>query len=301
LFDYPLQSRVHRLKSFDTESCVCWVKRDDELGFGITGSKIRKYRSLVPFLVNGRFEEIALIGGANSNHIVGLSQLLREERLPFRLFLRGEASQPLVGNSLLTSMIAGPSAIRWISRSDWPQVYSLAQDEMKGRNAFVVPEGAFCEPALSGALTLADDIRRNEKTVRFSFPHVFVEAGTGLTAMALLQGLTPRHHIHIILLADDEEAFLGRMSDLDILVQAPFTLHRPTVARSFGAVNSKVLETIRTLAYTEGILTDPIYSAKLFMTAQEIIATQNLEGQALVVHSGGGLALSGFQDQLARR
>lgn len=299
-YNYPLHSRVHRLRSFDTSLCTAWVKRDDELGFGITGTKFRKYRSLVPFLVEGRFDEVALIGGANSNHIVGLIQLLREERLPFRLYLRGEATESLRGNRLLTTLIAGSSIIRWIARRDWPHVYEIAQDDVKSRKCFIIPEGAFCQQALPGAMTLADDILANERELKQTFSHVFLEAGTGLSAMALLQGLRPSQHIHIVLLAGTEEEFLHRLKGLEISVHAPYTLHRPSFGRSFGSVGKAVLEAVQLLAHSEGILTDPIYSAKLFLTAKELITSQKFEGQALIIHGGGGLALAGFQEQLAQ-
>jgi 1-aminocyclopropane-1-carboxylate deaminase/D-cysteine desulfhydrase-like pyridoxal-dependent ACC family enzyme len=45
----PRQSRIHSLRSFSRGRC--YIKRDDELGFGISGTKVRKYLSLLPAIL----------------------------------------------------------------------------------------------------------------------------------------------------------------------------------------------------------------------------------------------------------
>jgi 1-aminocyclopropane-1-carboxylate deaminase len=287
--DYPFQSRVHRLLSFDTPDCLCYVKRDDELGFGITGTKIRKYRSLIPYLLKDRFDEVVVIGGMNSNNVLGLVQLFAENRLKPRLFLLGQPDQPRHAISLLTLLVAGEDSVRWVARSEWPNVDAFAkayaeEQLAQGRRIFIVPEGSLCDHALPGALTLALDIRRNEEESGHSFDHIFTEAGTGLSAIGLLLGLAylqATNHVHVLLLADDEKVFQDRLTRFhaafETVLKVPcprphrFTLHHPKVAPSFGSTNAQVFQEIRDAAREEGILLDPIYSAKLFLEARRII------------------------------
>ena len=47
-----------RLNHFPNNGVNCYVKRDDELGCGISGSKLRKYASLLPFLMNKGITDI---------------------------------------------------------------------------------------------------------------------------------------------------------------------------------------------------------------------------------------------------
>ena len=114
--NYPFHSRVHRLASFDSQSVKCYVKRDDELGFGISGSKIRKYRSLIPWLKQEKIHEVVLIGSASSNHVLSLCQLLIENRLKPTLFLRGDPSYSKKGNCIFSSLFVPSSSIHWISK-----------------------------------------------------------------------------------------------------------------------------------------------------------------------------------------
>jgi 1-aminocyclopropane-1-carboxylate deaminase len=150
--DYPTHSRIHPLRSFIFPSVQCYVKRDDELGFGISGSKIRKYRSLIPFLLAKQVQEVVVIGSAYSNHVLSFVQLMIENGLQPTLFLRGDPSRSLQGNALLTSLFVLPSAIHWLSQSDWKNVESLAYlyASKQNHSTFVLPEGAFCSQLCQG-------------------------------------------------------------------------------------------------------------------------------------------------------
>jgi len=49
---FNLQSRIHRLHWFGRSDI--WVKRDDELSFGVSGTKLRKHASIIPVLSKKR-------------------------------------------------------------------------------------------------------------------------------------------------------------------------------------------------------------------------------------------------------
>lgn len=277
-----LHSRVHPLRTFPG----CYVKRDDELGFGITGSKLRKYSTLVPYFISEQFDEVVVIGSAYSNHVMGITQLLIENGIKPILYLLGNADYPARGNLLFTKLLT--DSIRWVSREEWPHVEEIARNEQKG---FILPEGGFIAQSLPGAMTLAQDIARNEKELGFSFDHVFIDAGTGLSAIGLILGGV-RALVHVLLLADDEKTFLLKLHRFSKDPHQHFVLHRPETARSFGSVNRTVLDEIQFLARHEGILTDPIYSAKLFFETRRVL--KDIEGKALIIHSGGAHSLHNY-------
>lgn len=280
--DYSIHSRVHRIPSFDTLSCSVWIKRDDELGFGISGTKLRKYHSLIPHLIRERYDLVSVLGGANSNNVLGLSQLLVENRIPFKLYLKGNPNRPLQGNGMVTFLIAGQHRIRWLSSQEWPEAGELALRENTGR-VFVVPEGASCPQALEGTLTLFQDIKQNEKEAKVHFDHIFIDAGTGFTAQVLAQQLEGSCQVHVVCMADPVVAFPSSV-----------IIYRPRLAPSFGSVNTAVMNEIRRMASHEGVLLDPIYTAKLFYEARHVIKEKQLQGNCLIIHSGGALTLLGF-------
>lgn len=311
--DYPSHSRIHPLRSFAFPSVNCFVKREDELGFGISGSKIRKYSTLIPWLIQKRIQEVVLIGSASSNNVLGLNQLLIENKLKPTLFLRGDPSYSLKGNCLLSTLFAPAASIHWFSKTEWHGVQSKAEEYAlkQPHPTFVLPEGAAVAASLPGALSLAHDIIKNERENGITFDHIFIEAGTGFMACALLLGLSwlkCPSLVHVLLLAEDELAFHRRLKHCHEmfleLMQAPapipqhFALHLPQLTGGFGKTPPFIFQFIKQLAQEEGFLTDPVYSGKLFFEAKRLLSTGEIKGNVLIIHSGGALSLMGFQEQL---
>ncbi len=289
--NYPVSSRVHRLNTIDA-----YVKRDDELGFGISGSKIRKYRSLIPEL--RQYREIFIIAGPNSNHAAGIIQLLIENGISYRLFLRGGYGSGINGS--LMRLMTSDSKIRVIDRRDWGRALEIARNAA-GPETFVLPEGGSVAPSLPGALTLPLDIAKED----IEFDHIFVDAGTGLMAIALILGLaflSRETKIHVLLVAGSEKEFFEKLRSFHSEFQKMFAtmcpfpknyqLYYPTNAKSFGSTNQTLLSEIQTIAQKEGFLVDPIYSGKLFYEARKLIP--KLSGTKLIIHSGGAASLFGF-------
>jgi 1-aminocyclopropane-1-carboxylate deaminase len=304
--DLLTPTRVHRLRDFAQAPVEVWVKREDESGFGISGCKKRKYASLLPYL-QAQQKPVLLMGGSHSNHIVGLTQLLREEGLPFRLYLKESHAPSLRGNGLLRYLLTAEEQIRWVSSGEWAGVEILALSECPDH--VIVPEGGTHPAALPGACTLWLDILRNEAEAGFTFDHLFIDSGTALVAGALLgmkQRQRPHTHLHVVLTAGEERYFHQQYAHFQAWSQAwlgtPFPapdrlhLHQPATARAFGSVNATIRQEVKQLAQRHGLLCDPIYTAKLFYTVRQVIETQTLEGRALIIHSGGGTGLMGFTE-----
>lgn len=311
---YQVHSRVHPLHSFTFPFSSCFVKRDDELGFGITGSKLRKYNSLLPALLKDEIEEVVVIGSAQSNNVLGISQLLIENRIQPTLFLKQPSHTEMKGNLLLTNLLVSDKDIHWIPGSKWNSAEQLAENykQNNSKKIFILKEGASVTESLPGALTLPVDILKNEQQLNLQFDHIFVESGTGLMAIALILGyawMQKTTTIHVLLLAGDDFYFLNQLTffhrafeklvSSSIPIPNNFVLHQPKQCKSFGSTNSSIFKEIRFVARMEGFFIDPIYTAKLFIETRRILCEDPLTGNILINHSGGGLSLFGFHDRLS--
>lgn len=309
--DYSFKSRVHPLKTFLFEGCKCYVKRDDELGGVFGGSKMRKYRSLIPFLLAQGFSEVIVIGGAYSNNVLGVTQLLLENGIKPTLFLRGEEDSKPKGNALFSRLLVPSESIHWIPRKAWIEVRAIADVYCKQllHKAFVLEEGSSTPSALAGSLTLALDILRNEADLNLNFDHIFVEAGTGMMASTLILAMSwlqKQTKIHVLLMADGKAEFDNALKKFHVGMEQLFNntfpipinyhCYMPNTAKSFGTTNKIIFQNIKNFAQTEGFFCDPIYTSKLFSETHRIIAAEKLVGNILVIHSGGTFTLSGFQD-----
>jgi 1-aminocyclopropane-1-carboxylate deaminase/D-cysteine desulfhydrase-like pyridoxal-dependent ACC family enzyme len=262
-----------------------------------------------------KVEAAAVIGGAYSNNVVGLVQLLKEVGIEPILFLRGDASTPVQGTHLLIRMVVSQDQIKWISREDWKNVETIAATHIEnlnaaGKRAIVLPEGSSLPDSIPGMVTLPLDIIRNENVLGKPFDRIFMDAGTGMTAAVTLltfAWLKKRAKTTILLLADESEAFEEKLKQYHRWFQdwlqhpVPIPDNYETIlpkSKSFGAVNAEILDAAIDVARNEGVLTDPIYSTKLLMAIRE---SYDPNVVSLVVHSGGGLSISGYQRQLAPR
>lgn len=310
--DYSLHSRIHALKFLETNHLKMFVKREDELSCTISGSKIRKYVSLIPDLLAQSITHVGLIGGHHSNHVLGLSQLLIENNItPILFTLKNHTNKK--GNALLINCLISENNRIEIARNQWDQAEEIALDYFS-KTAFnyrIVPEGAFMNEALPGALTLTEDILRNEQQAGLKFDHIFIDSGMGLSAIALILGLkTLRHsaHVHVISMSDHlslfhqklkkmHEVFL-KMYNLSLDVPFDYSFYQPDENKSFGSTSSSIFSQIKEIARSDGFFCDPIYNAKLFIKAKSIIIEKKLEGIGLIIQSGGTFSLMGFDDKL---
>jgi len=352
LADLPVHSRVHALPAalFDAVPPTgrrFWVKRDDELGsVAAGGSKLRKYISYLASAKARGVRGAVVLGGPQSNNIPAAAALLQQNGIRPSLCLRRprapagrpEVAAPLplpfVGNALLWQPLVSAADVHWVP-SDCPidamlvhasEVARRCATELGGA-VDVLPEGANHADAWAGALLLADDVVANATAAvsgpAAMFDHIFVDAGTGLTAAALLAGLAVDGRwatggppiVHVVLVAGSPAAFsaqvehgLERAAALLALDAAQlrarlpaYRVHVPAVAgRSFGPGTAAVFATIAKTARRAGLLLDPIYSGKLIAEVEHLLQQSTmLAGDILLIHSGGVPALFGFQNRLA--
>ena len=301
--DLPtLKSRCHKLNTFEN----LWVLRDDELSFGISGSKLRKFSSLIPYIARN-YHGAAIIGGTHSNNIVGLAQACHERTLITKPFLLGPPHS-WGGNAALVKLFWDEAEVHWIKRPDWNNAYRTATNwaEMQEENWTVIPEGSFMKEAIPGTLTIIESIKAAEAFHRVTFRSLYVDAGTGFTAQCLINAarrkmLPNLRKIIVVSMATKQPEFeinlakvnqwFGELNYGKVQQNFEYQLTHPYIGRSFGAFPTEILEEIRNMAQKEGILTDPMYTAKLFHYLRKI---QRNNEDSLVIHSGGAYALSGF-------
>lgn len=303
---FCLTSRTHKLNQQPFENSTLFVKRDDELSFGISGSKLRKYSSLIPFLKLNEIQTVYLAGSPYSNHLVGILQLLNEHQIKAVLFTKKSFLKEKKGNHLLLEMLFNGSHWVELDAEDWQKRDAIIIKEVqKCPKSFYVKEGCENVESLFGMMTLGLDIQSGE------YNHIFIDSGTGFAAASLILSLKELGNsatVHVIQMAELQAPFEDLLKKLrkwlepklgKVIEPQKYHLHSPSFCKAFGSTNASTFSFIRQFAKDEGILLDPIYSSKLFISAPDIIKKENLTGNILLIHSGGALSLTGFMDQLS--
>lgn len=266
-----------------------WWKREDLALNGLGNNKLRKAHSLLPALLARQPAGLALIGGAYSNNVLALATLATAQAVPVHAFLRGEPTLRNEGNLQRLRGLLPEEHLHWVARTDWAEVEQIAGIWAEAQGYALVPEGAFQPQAIPGAATLAADIARNEQELGLRFSHVWLDAGTGLTAIAtLLADAGAGRHYHIVLVAGTTEEFeqiLKQIVQMQPTLLPPYTLYMATLAPGFGRITAAVRAYAATFAQEQGIQPDLVYTASLLATAQPHLA--GLQGEVLLVLSGG--------------
>lgn len=315
----PAQTKGQELYLPSLEYRDIWVLRDDELG-GFWGSKYRKYSSIIRHCIKENITHIICTGGINSNNLAAAAVLCTEFKINMIAFAIDDhhtSANTVTGNRLILQTALPPDQLLVVPRSE----KSSVSEQMKnlsakltaaGKKNLVLEEGGGCIAAVHGCLTLADEIfrEREEWPDRKTPDHIFVDSGTGLTAAGLLAGMhlngSPKNtKIHLVQMAGFDEQIQNAFSswvtpatnvtwtDVNHMVK----VYRPLSPRSYGATSAALFTFINEMARTFGILTDPVYTAKLFARAFDLIEGQNLKGRILIIHTGGLSGLLGFNLQ----
>lgn len=290
---YNLSSRIHKLIQKPI-----YVKRDDEL---LHGTKIRKYSSLLPFLQKNGHKKVILLGSKYSNNIYSLSRILIENQIEPILYLNGVKENQLYGNHLLTNLFVKKQNINYVKKSEYSNL-------IINHPYFIVEEGSSIPQSSYGLLTLTNDILQNEADNNVKFNHIFIDSGSGMTSSSLIFGFSllkrfENFKIHIVQIGDiNYEEILEKYK---LYIDETKTIHQYVDFQvypfsKFGKIKENVFSFIKEFAQVEGILLDPVYTPNLFLKSFEIINSQNLKGNCLIIHSGGLSSLSGFQRQLEK-
>lgn len=295
-----------------------FIKRDDIATIGGGGNKLRKLEFAVGKAQQEGADTLVTFGALQSNHArltaavaakLGMRcELILSKRVP-----RSGMLYENNGNVLLTRLFganihilsAEADPLEWCGR----HVESLRRE---GRKPYVIPfGGSDCLGALGMAhcaFEFLDQLsKQNAKP-----DHVVVASGSGGTQAGLLAGLHAAGsdaHVHGISVLHPAEKLCGIVSSIaaeacKAMGDKPFDASKVQVddrfvGAGYGIPYDRVLDTIRMLAGTEGVLLDPVYTGKAFAGLRGLAEEGKFApGETVVfVHTGGLPGLFAYSDE----
>jgi len=289
------------------------IKRDDLTGAELSGNKVRKLEFVLAEALDQGADAVLTCGGAQSNHCRATAVAAARLGLGCRLLLRTPDPSnppPCEGNVLLDRM-AG-AGIVWISPEEYRRRGEFFEREasalrQQGRKPYVIPEGASNALGAWGYIRAMEEIARDLAELpggqdrETTIVHAAGSGGTtaGLILGKKLLGLDVR--AVGINVSDDRDYFVDVIGGI---CEAWIERHRPGfhfsrekdleivdgyVGRGYGIAGAEELELIRTVARTEGIFLDPVYTGKAFYgMVQELVRDPVCFGERIVfLHTGG--------------
>ncbi len=257
------------------------VKLDEETGFGLGGNKVRKLEfELSPDRIRGATHLITT-GGPQSNHCRVTAAAAARLGLACILVVNGPDLDAPTGNARLHRILG--AQIRTVaSRSERAAALAAASDEVSaaGGRAVVVPLGASTPHGALGYVHAALELHDQLPPETDRDVQLFVSSSSGGTLGGLWAGLAllPRSDLHLIAVSADtprdellergrtlaREALALLEVDPEVVegVAARIDVTDAEVGEGYGIPTPEAHEAIDLFARAEGILVDPVYTAK---------------------------------------
>jgi D-cysteine desulfhydrase family pyridoxal phosphate-dependent enzyme len=268
--------RLARLEAALGPGCPhLFMKRDDLLSFGMGGNKVRKMQAVAAEALAAGADTLITCGGIQSNHARVTAAAGAALGLRVELVLNGTPQTTPTGNARLDQLFG--ALVHYVPDrgARAPTMEALADRRRReGRRPFVVPLGASTP---TGALGFARAMV--ELSADGLKPDVIVHAtssgGTqaGLTTGCALVGIRARI---VGVSADEPAAALARIvAELlagiaarvgakpdTIGADRPVDVDDTQVGDGYGMPTTESTAALELVARREGILLDPVYTAK---------------------------------------
>ncbi|MEW6261712.1 MAG: D-cysteine desulfhydrase family protein [Thermodesulfobacteriota bacterium] len=294
-----------------------YVKRDDLTGAALSGNKVRKLEFVMAEALDQGADTVLTCGGVQSNHCRTTAVAAARLGLKCRLILRTDdpaSPPPLEANSLLDRLVGAD--IVWINRAEYrnrEEVFRREAEsvERAGGRPYVIPEGASNALGAWGYIRamaeLAEDLSRLARGADDPVTVIYA-AGSGGTGAGLILGqklLDFEGRIVGINVCDDRQYFVNAIGEICERAIARFGLDVSFsrkrdveiidgyVGRGYAESSPDELKLIRDVARTEGVVLDPVYTAKAFfgLTRELELDPHRFGKRVVFIHTGGLIGL----------
>jgi 1-aminocyclopropane-1-carboxylate deaminase/D-cysteine desulfhydrase-like pyridoxal-dependent ACC family enzyme len=286
-----------------------WIKRDDLCGPGFGGNKVRKLDFILAEAQAAGCDAIITTGGEGSNHCRVTAAVAARLGLRCILVLNRSSRQGGTAASRYLDELYGAEIHYVDSRRDrGPAMHVIALAmRTKGRRVAEIPLGASTPLGALGYATAVEELAgqcRERGVPLEAIYHSTSSGGTqaGIDAGLQLLGLTWR--LTGVSADDSAESITrtvhaildGVASLLDIeagALRRPLHVDDSQVGEGYGIPTQASEEALSLVARTEGIVLDPVYTAKAMAGLFADLRAGRLDDCANVVfwHTGGQLAL----------
>ena len=292
------------------------IKRDDLTGLALGGNKARKLEFLIGDAVDQDATVVLTTGAAQSNHARMTAAAARAAGLDVHLVLTADAAPPIQGNLLLDRLFGAtihyvpPPADPTLATSDEEAAKVaevLGNLRERGERPYEIPVGGSTAVGVLGYTYGTQEIvaqlqAQDEHPTRLYFASGSRGTQAGLTLGAkwsgapydlygvAVSGGESFKRERALRIANEAATIAGiqtRVTTEDLVTDQNY------IGDGYGIATTGGLEAIQMMAQKEGILLDPVYTAKAMACLIDHVRTRQIDPESTVVflHTGGVPAL----------
>lgn len=277
-----------------------WVKREDLLPLAFGGNKLRNLEFLVGAAVAEGADTLITSGRRWSNHARLTAAAGAKAGLAVELVLSGPPSaQPGPGVRLATTLGARihqlPTGDRAARQEEVERVTAFVRAE--GGRPYVIDVGGSGVIGAWGQVLAAREVFAQAAFAKVTIDRIVVAAATGGTQAGMIVGAleaTPPAAVTGFVVAHSAAelrpaigAMLAGLSSS--AADRPIDLDDSQLGAGYGAPTPAATVATTLLARTEGLLVDPIYTAKALAGLIACVRSGAWDGERVVFWHAGGL------------
>jgi len=295
-----------------------FVKRDDLTGLLESGNKVRKLEFLVGEALEQRADTLVTCGTLQSNCCRAVAAVAARLGLNAVLAVKGTRPAAYDGNLLLDRLLG--AEIRYLPDEEWGRVDAVLEEmagelRARGHRPYVIPESGSNEVGALGYLECAVELAGQIGHGAPRFDSVVISVYSGGSQAGLLMGKQlaglPSEIVGVPIAwpADKvrehvEQTMAKSIRRFGFAIEVPKSIHLLDGHQGVGraAVGEAELATVVRLAREEGLVLDPVYTAKAFTGLLDALAKdpKALGQRVCFIHTGGIFSLFPFRDILSR-
>ena len=291
------------------------IKRDDQTGLALGGNKVRKLEFLVADALAQNADTLVTLGAAQSNHCRQTAAAAAACGLQCELILNGEKSELPQGNRLLDELFG--AKIHWIEHSQRAARSKEVMEQLRaaGGKPYLIPLGGSNGVGALGyviAITELIEQLQNKRVNRI----VFASSSGGTQAGMVVGARANEFAAEVMGIRIDKDERNAAVYEQELSeiandaatrlgIKERFTANDFRVMRGYaetgyGVVGDFEREAIRTLAQTEGILLDPVYTGRAFGALLDLVRQKIIGANETILfwHTGGMPALFAYVKDL---
>jgi L-cysteate sulfo-lyase len=289
-----------------------WIKRDDNTGLALGGNKARKLDFIVGHAVEQGADILITMNGPQSNHCRMTAAAAAQCGIDCHLVFTGNPIDEVQGNMILDRLVGATWEFSETFDSAGERCKEVAAElEAKGRKPYIVPPGGMNGRGVLGYVKVAFELAEQfEEQLPEPPKFVFAAAGSCGTVAGLAFGFAlagiPSHVVgistsagipdkptHVRQLNEEAAEILGiDVPDYDARFLDDY------LGEGYGRPTEESTRALELAARLEGIILDPVYTAKSFSGLMGEIrkGTVSPSDPVVYMHTGGAMALFADRD-----
>lgn len=284
----PLEPAPRLAAALGLEPEDLWIKRDDLIGLGGGGNKVRKLQHTLAAALAEGAEVVVTSGAAQSNHARLTAAGAARIGLRAVLVLEGESPASSVGNLLLDRLFG--AEIVWSGDLRPAELGERLRRRLRGfgrwgaggRGSVRRFQCCRCPGYVEAGVELLQQLP--------GLNTVVVALGSGGTMAGLVQALGAERVLGVDVGAlEKPEAVVAALVEGLGGVPGALRVRRDLVGEGYGVLTPAVREAMQLVARTEGVVLDPVYTGRAAAGLAAAVADGSVRAgeRTVLLHTGG--------------